>query len=376
MIGCLYISNFPAWALQAQHPSWRAIAVYHQGRIVARSRLLGQRGLQTGEPLERARALFPDARFFEQDHPFERAVWEGVVHRVNEITPFLLIVEHGRLLFRPDAVEEARALADTLAVSIGLGPNRSIASLAALRSTPGSVLQIERDSVARFLSNTRVDVLLDMGFEDDLVERLHLFGLTSLVSLRPLSQKHLRAQFSSAGERLYNLLNPDERSAHVPLYIPPATITETFDMDGASLEWLPLNHLIEQLARRAVRRLGTKRLCRTVTVQLRHQSGFVFIKQRVLRKPAANVGEVVRAASALLDLLMCEAAGGTELILTLGGFRNPHHRQASLFVERPPLSSAISNLEERFPGLAKRVTVVNPEAPFPEDAVRYSSFDV
>src|SRR5210317_318093 len=100
MIGCLYISDFPAWARQSQHPEWRAIAVYSRGAIIARSRLLEQKGLTIGEPLDRARTRFPDARFFEQDQPFEQAVWEGVVQRINEVTPFLSPVEHVWTFFR------------------------------------------------------------------------------------------------------------------------------------------------------------------------------------------------------------------------------------------------------------------------------------
>jgi hypothetical protein len=111
-------------------------------------------------------------------------------------------------------------------------------------------------------------------------------------------------------------------------------------------------------------------------VQLTSQPDGVLAKQRILRKPSASVGEVIRAASALLKSLMQEVAGGTELSLTIGGLRNPHHQQASLFFERPPLSGAVSNLEERFPGSARRATVVNPDAPFPEDAVCYSPFKI
>ena len=199
MIGCLYISDFPAWAQQSQHPECRAIAVYRRGEIIARSRLLEQRGLHIGEPLDRARTVFPNARFFKQDQPFEQAVWEGVIERINEVTPFLVPVGHGWALFRPHSFSEACELSGSLLAKVGLGPNRSVARLSALRSASGSVLQIKQDAVNNFLTSTKVEILTGLGFEHALVERLLLFGLTTLASVKQLTRRHLESQFGESG---------------------------------------------------------------------------------------------------------------------------------------------------------------------------------
>jgi len=393
MIGCLYISDFPAWARQSQHPEWRAIAVYRQGVIIARSRLLDQRGLHIGEPLDRARTVFPSARFFKQDQPFEQAVWEGVIERINEITPFLVPVDHGWALFRPHSFSEACELSGSLLARVGLGPNRSVAKLSALRSASGSVLQIKQDAVDRFLASTKVEILAGLGFEDVLVERLLLFGLTTLASVKRLTRRHLDAQFGDAGIALHGLLHPDARSEQVPLYAPPPTISESFDLEDAPLEWLPTDHLLERLSRRATSRLGN-RLCRRITLQLETpRNDGKSVAQRILKKPTANPGEVFRTSSFLLSQIVentpaptaslrsFEASPGRqsgqvahELILSLSGLQNPQLRQASLFFERPPIFDAVSNLDERFPGAIRRAMIVSPDAPFPEDAVRYIPF--
>ncbi|MFV1979869.1 MAG: hypothetical protein ACC655_01835, partial [Rhodothermia bacterium] len=315
MIGCLYISDFPAWARQSQHPEWRAIAVYRRGEIIARSRLLEQRGLHVGESLDRARTVFPNARFFKQDQPFEQAVWEGVIERINETTPFLAPVDHGWALFRPHSFSEACELSGSLLARVGLGPNRSVARLSALRSASGSVLQIKQDAVDRFLTSTKVEILTGLGFEHALVERLLLFGLTTLASVKRLTRRHLDAQFGDAGIALHSLLHPDARSEQVPLYVPPPTISESFDLEGAPLEWLPTNHLLERLSRQAARRLGN-RLCRRITLQIETSMGNIkndrrghgqaekSVAQRILKKPTANPGEIFRAASFLLNQLV------------------------------------------------------------------------
>jgi hypothetical protein len=347
--------------------------VYKRGEIIARSRSLGQRGLCVGEKLDRARALFPAAHFFEHDHPFEDAVWEGVVHRINETTPFLCPAGHGWAFFKPYSFSEACQLAGSLIAKVGLGKNRAIAQFAALRSASGSVLQVKDGVVDRFLASTGVDILLDLGFDEVVVERLTLFGLSSLSHLQPLTKRHLEAQFGTVGTDLYDLLHPGPRAEHVPLYSPPATISEIFDLDGAPLEWLPTNHLIEQLCLRATRRLGN-RLCRRITLELKRTDGVAALQQRILKKPTANPSRIVSAASFLLKELLADNHAKTELVLTLGGLQNPSARQASLFFERPPVSSAVKSLEDRFPGAIRRAVVVNPDAPFPEDIIRYEPF--
>lgn len=374
MLGCLYISDFEAWARQTQYPAWRKIAIYRDGEIIARSHLLEQRGLVRGERLERARVLFPDTRFLEQDRPFEQAVWEGVVQYLNEVTPFLSPVEPGWAFFRAHSFSDTCELAVTLRARVGLGANCSIARLAALRAAPGSVLQVKQGAVNRFLASTEVEILAHLGFEESLTEGLRLFGLTSLASLKRLTQRHLKAQFGTDGVTLYELLHPSAESERIPLYSPPATITESFDLDGAPLEWLPINHLIEKLSRRAVKRLGS-RLCRRITLQLNKGAAREHdIRQRILKKPTASLGEITRAASMLLEQLLGDASEADELTLSLSGLSNRRYRQTTLFFERAPLVDAVSNLEERFPGAIRRAIVVNPDAPFPEDAVRYEPF--
>ena len=162
------------------------------------------------------------------------------------------------------------------------------------------------------------------------------------------------------------------------MYVPPPTISESFDLEDAPLEWLPTNHLLDRLSQRASRRLGN-RLCRRVTLQLETSRNIGTnngknVGQRILKKPTANQGEIFRTASFLFGQLAESTPVADELTLSLGGLQNPRHRQSSLFFERPPLFDAVSNLDERFPGSIRRAMIVTPDAPFQEDAVRYIPF--
>lgn len=372
MIACLFIPDFPAWVRQSQHPEWRKIAVFNRGLIVARTTLLKRSGLSIGEPLERARAIFPKACFFEQDHPMEQAAWENVLQKIHETTPFLSPVGQGCVYFSPFNFEEACDLAGALVAGIGLGPNRLIARIAAIRSAAGSVLQIKHNAATRFLASTKTNVVLEAGFEPKLVDRLALFGLHSLADVQQLTRKHLDAQFGQSGVDLFDFLHPSKRAEQVPLYTPPPAITETYNLDGAPFEWLPLEYLIRKLSGQAAQRLGNRH-CKRIMLELTCRTGETRrVKQRILKRATSNSREIQRAALALAKQLVDQSSPEMEaLTLTLTSLRTAQQHQPSLFFERPLPFEAISSIEDRFPGSVRRAVLVNPDAPFHEDAVRF-----
>lgn len=375
MVGCLYISEFSAWALQAQRRDLHALAVYHNGRIVARSRFLVQAGMLLGDPLDRARALFPDASFFARDASFDQAVWDGVLRRIHEVTPYLQPLVCGTAFFRPYALPEARLLAEDLGVRVGLGPNTHVARIAAVRSASGSVLQIGFDAVTRFLAQTKVSVLPHLGFDEEIPARLDLFGLGTLDKVRLLTHQHLRVQFGDVGSALHDLLHPPFGARRVSLYVPPPTIGEHFSFDFATDDFTLVSSLLDRMIQRAALRLGRFR-CSRLYLRLDpfECSEASRRAQRTLRSPSSDPLVIGRAATYLLQRLLANPIELSSLSVSLTGLENPTHTQASLFFDRPPLSKTIERIEERFPGAALRAVVVHPEAPFPEDRVRFVPF--
>jgi len=375
MVGCLYISEFQAWAQQMRRPECRAVAVYHNGRIIARSRLLRQAGMLLGDSLDRARALYPVASFFDRDVAFEQAAWEGVLQRVNEVAPRLQSLEHGVAFFKPYNFSEACLLAGDLVTQIGLGPNKSVARIAAVRSAPGSVLQIRSEAVPRFLSRTNVSVLVELGFEEEVSSRLELFGLTTLGKVAALTRRHLQVQFGDAGPQLFELLHPSSEATRVPAYAPPAAITETFVCDFAARDFLALASLLDAMVFRAVLRLG-RFSCGRIMLRLQPEDAETAprLVQRVFKTPTADQGVIGRAAAYLLEAALTSPFEISSVGLTLAGLENPTPAQATLFFERPPLHTAIERLNQRFPGAIRRALVVRPDAPFPEDSIRFVPF--
>lgn len=374
MVGCLYIADFPAWARQSQRPGLSSVAVYNQGVVIARSRFLSQAGLSKGSSLARAQTLFPDALFFEQDPAFERAIWERVIQDLNATTPFLLPLTNGHVLFCPHSFSEICTLTESLRVRVGLAPDRSIAQLAAMKSAPGSVLKISPSGAARFLTSTGVCVLVELGYDVQLVDRLRLFGLNDLTAVGRLSAQQLDAQFGKPGLRLYSFLHPDKSSARIPLFSSPATISASIDLDPIPIESLRLEPLLHNLVERVSLELGLRRsrwmtLCLVTSMA---QNGR--LAQRIFREPLSATDQLYRAAGTLLPLVIREGEDLSCLKVSLGGLCNASVHQGSLFFERPTLHGVLENLDARFPGSARRAVITNPDAPFPEDAVQFLPF--
>jgi hypothetical protein len=375
MVGCLHISEFPAWALRVQLPKHHAIAVHQGGKIIARSRFLYQAGMLLSDPLERATALFPDALFFARDIPLEQAVWEGVLQRINAITPCIESFAHGVAFFEPQESLEVCQLADQLLVRIGLGPNKSISRIASVRAALGSVLQISAAAAPRFLSKTQVTVLSEVGLDDELPARFELFGLTTLDMVGALTKQHLRVQFGAAGLAVFDLLHPSPEDARVSVYVPPAVISESFALDHAGETLQQLSFLLDRIVLRAVVRLGPL-CCSRITLRLRAAGGDgqPRIAQRALKAATSDAGVIGRAASHLLQQALDTPLAVSSLELSLGGLKNSPLSQASLFFERPPLRPAVMRIEERFPGKIWRALLIHPDAPFPEDRTRLVPF--
>ncbi len=382
-IGCLSLSDFEAWARLQQTKKAKQIAVHHRDHITARTRALRVSGLQIGESIERARALFPNAIFHEHDHTFQAEVWDSVIRRLYSITPYIEPASIGTSFFRPYQLHEVRGLAGRLKAGIGIAYSRSIARIASLRTAQGGMLDIKDTNIDSFLQNTKVDILAELGFEKELSERFKLFGLTNLYSLQNLTRRHLAAQFGETGMTLFTLLHPDEKEHPVLPYIPPPVVSTTFDLDHPAREPHTLFPLIDLLIKRNLTKLEGM-LCKRIRVEaeIHKSAGRPYeAAQRILKQPSDNLRELRTIGERLLvsvvsrgdklnisetDEVVAEK-GVIGLTVTMGLLSPPDVIQGRLFFERADVLNAIDNVEVRFPGGILRPVIIHQDAAFPED---------
>lgn len=365
-IGCLRIPDVPAWAIGQVEGAQDPFIVIENGYVAGASRTPRKKGVEGGMTRLQAVSLYEEAEVVPRDHALEASAWEGVLADLNTQTPRIESERPGRAWFEPRQGEALRRWLDPTPYHCGVGPNRPVALLAAWKAAPGRLICIDPEYEDAFLSRTPVEALADVGFSEELVERLSLFGYPNVGDVSGLSERHLEAQFATEGERLYGFLHPEP--SRVSFYSPPPSVSvrRAFERDVA--EPGPLRTALEEMAETLVERLDGKAGQRlTVCLSGRDEEATA---SRTLREPTAERGTIYRIASVLLDTIVAPDLAVQSIVLVASGLRSASGSQANLFFERPALKRAVATVQEKHPEALYRVHR-NRGAVFEEDRFTY-----
>jgi hypothetical protein len=309
-----------------------------------------------------------------RDIQLERACWESVLREINTVTPFIEGIEPPFAYFTECSFADARALAIRLSAQIGSGEHRPIARLAALRSAAGHVLQIHARRWVPFLRRFGVERLAELGFDEDMLEQLCLFGYATLDGAQRLSARQMQAQFGEEGMRLYAMLHP-EPGDRIPLYTAPPHVEACHEYDvPVAAEPSLLEPVLGRLLARAAKRLGVYRCQRIRVGLLPENEPEPRWAERVLSAPRGEAASLVRLATPLMENLLEPGLGVERLLVQLGSLRPPSVHQAALFDERPAVLGAVRNVHRRYPGFIRRA-VLERHALFEEDAMALEKFE-
>lgn len=381
--GCAAIPYFSSWCfLQTEFAGERTLPpliVISGTSVVCASRKARRAGVQVGMPAERARGLFEQEPLIRRRRPVrEAAAWEQLLDTLYQLTPRIEAIRPGEAFFEPHGEPAAyRALADRYRLHLALATSRSIARLGAARAATGHTLQIGRRDETAFLRRYATQRLTRLGFTEDTVERLALFGLTHLAHLRRLSRRHLSDQFGEEGERLYGILHPPRSPRRIGPYRQPPALRETYEFDfperspdaaATALEQL-LDTISERLQGRAA---GRMQLSFLLSSEGERRTGHLF------REATGDAREIARRSRRLLDELLTSANLAarplTALRLELGALSTPERRQGGLFFERPALARAVKAVSRRYPNALRRIET-DAHALFPEDQMQLVPLD-
>jgi len=366
---CLRLPEFPAWVREESLPTGTPVAIHASERIVACSPPLRRRGLTTGESLDRARVLFPEARFFEQNRYLEEAHWEHVLVLLNEISPHLLPLHPGWALIGVVLRDQLLLVARSLRAALGIAPRRLAAMIASLQALPTDIVEVHAPEVVPFVDAAVVGHLVDLGVGPEIVERLDLLGLHRLGDVARLTRRHLSAQFGKEGKALYELLHPQKESP-VPPFIPPPSVTVHREIDPPSVEPGDLEPVLELLIRDGIIGLGglnTQRV--TLRLDGPHPRS-PRLARRILKEPTGRSQAIAAAATTLLRSLLHPDISTATMTLELGGLVQPAVVQGSLFDDRPDLQETVRRLNTRFPDTLYRITLMNSDALLAEESWR------
>lgn len=361
------IPEFPVWAARSLDPELRRtdLLVVAGGRVVARSEGLVQRGIEDGWPVERARALAPEAVVRPLVGAEVRLVWEDTLDLLNQRTPWVEPQRPGRAWVRFATGPEAEEAARVLRARLGRAADRSTALLAALDAQEGRVCEVAPGDEAEFRHHLSAEILGEAGVGEATLERLTWLGFPTVGSLARLTRAQLCAQFEEGA--LLDTLVRCADTRPVPLYVPPAVVAsehafETPAREPAEYEPV-LRHLVDEAAAGLAGRRAT-----FLTVRA-EGGGEPHASRRLLHTAVAEAERLWNPARLTLQKALpgqgCEIE---RLSLILGGLLAPRRAQGRLFATRPGPEAAIRAVEARFPGRLLRITRLDPWSLLPEEA--------
>ena len=362
MITALFFPDLPARAAQDGLGVSGPVIVESRGRVVSPRSLFGL-------PTDRARGLMPEARVVIRRPALEHAYWDRVLEAVFTITPLIVDQGMGRLLCAPDDVPRLRRLIEATEAQAGFARTRTLAMIAAVSARPGGIVTVDEDDVSRFLEQTPVSALQDiteLELDEETVERLQLFGLSSVGRLRMLTRRHLNAQFGELGIRLHGFIQSVSAVSPLPLYRPAPEIRERERFDDEEREPDALIAAAEVCLDRAVERLDRRRAARLDVALLDRADVPAFRSARVLRIPLSDKQPLLTQISTLIRELSAPDRRVWGVDIRLATLLPPAVEQLPLFRPRATPHEITAPLTKRFPNAIKRIHVLDPHAYLPE----------
>lgn len=273
-------------------------------------------GVRTAMPIGQAGRLCPHGVFLPPDFTAYTAVHERLVELLRGFTDqvevasideaYLDVTGSRRLFGPPRAIArriQERVYADHgLTCSIGIGPTKLLAKLAAGLNKPAGIGELAEADVGGRLRDLPIGELHGVGPVTE--ERLAALGLTTVGTLQDVPFAVLAAVFGSGAYGLRHLafgrsLSPVQSRRPLPKSVGRET---TFADDTNDLDLLRATLL--GLADRAVSDLRRHGLAaRTVALKVRFGTFHTVGRRRTLARPVAATPAVYRALAGLLDEL-------------------------------------------------------------------------
>lgn len=298
-------------------------------------------------------------------------VWDDLVERVHACTPLLVVGAHGRLYSGTDNIDALRILVRTNSLHAALAPTRVSALLCALNSTPG---RLDIYNGADDVPTATLLEISSLGLDERDIERLHLFGMCTIAHLHSLSERHLRAQFGSAGARIHALLHT--ASAPMSLYVPPPAVVARIRFEESQREPGIIESALADCIRRAVRELAP-RLCSRIELAILDRTD----------EPCAHFGRILREGlsdpvalgvhvGALARALMAPTRWWWGIQLRLASLAPPAVIQTQLFLPRTSAHEITQTLLPRYASVIKRAEILNPWSIIPEQHARITGYSI
>jgi len=170
-----------------------------------------------------------------------------------------------------------------LTCSIGIGPNKVLAKLAAGMKKPDGLTEIPPEDVARVLENLPVEKLHGIG--DKVAARLKEMAIPTAGILGRTPRERLKRHFGVFGEILQAMGQGTSDSLVVPYYDSPdmKSVGHSHTLGRNTCDWEVLSHTLLRLSEMVGRRLREQGYSgRTVALSVRYSDMHTFSRRRSL----------------------------------------------------------------------------------------------
>jgi DNA polymerase-4 len=320
MILLVDMDAFFASVEQAHHPQLQGVPVIvcgdpsRRGVVTAASYEARPSGVRAGMPLQEARRLCPDAHYVEGNPEKYVAISLALLNLYLSITPdvepfsvdeaFLGVGRAGTTMAeaRSIAADLQRRIEEGfgLGASIGIGPNKLVAKMAAGVEKPRGLTALDEEGFRGVFWPQEVQSMWGVG--PQLATRMRSLGISTVGELAHAPESALKAAFGIIGPQLREAawgrddtpLTPYHRPVEAKSMGHEVTLPEDCH-DPAFLEGTLLR-LSDQVARR-LRTEGY--VGRTVCVKIRDRHFTTLMRQRVLSDFTSDHRQVFETARAL-----------------------------------------------------------------------------
>jgi len=328
-------------------------------------------GIHSGMSLHQAYQLCPQGVFIRGNYQVYRAFSENFLRILSQFTPDVesasldeayLDLTRCRALYPSfsRAVQDIKRRVERelgLSVSVGVGPNKTMAKLATNRAKPRGLFEIPPGGEEEFLKDLGIELLPGIGPKAQVI--LRMLNVQRIGDLWGLPRATLRALFGLNGEEIYLQSRGVDSRPLASAASPKSVSRESTFLEDIWEQRLLLAHLAYLCDRLTLALRKDRLFAHIVEVKVRYSDFKTEVRRRLLLSPLQDMGEIFRIARELF----AELYTGSRLSLRLVGVKVSdlvRGRPLSLFEPYSPrqeqLGSAMDRVREKY-GFGSLLTV-------------------
>jgi DNA polymerase IV (DinB-like DNA polymerase) len=201
---------------------------------------------------------------------------------------------------------------EKLTCTVGIGPNKTVAKLAAEKVKPNGLKVVKPDEVEKFLDPLDIDDLPGIGPKT--AEKLRKIGINKIFELKKLSKEKLKEMFGKVGERIWERARGiDEEPVSPEEVIKSIGRQITFERDTRDAKLI--FRISERLIKEVYEELMQNNFSfKTITVICRFKNFETHTKSKTLKKPTKDFEIFKKEAKKLLLKFLIENKKPVRLI--------------------------------------------------------------